>query len=48
MSEEEKVEIMREIVNLLANNKATVQEADEILHGVRLSIENTTIIQRIN
>ncbi len=48
MSNEEKAEIMREIVNLLAKKKCTVTDAEDILNGAGLSIKYSTIIQHIN
>ena len=48
MNDEEKVEIMREIVNLLAEKKCTIADTEDILHGVHTSVRYNTSVQKIN
>ena len=44
---ERNAELMKEIVNLLAENKCTVQDAEDILHGVKVCICNTALLQTL-
>lgn len=46
--ETEKAEIMKEIVNLLAEKKCTVQDAEDILQGVLRSVYNTATVRMFN
>lgn len=44
----EKCELMTEIINLLAENKCTVQDAEDILQGALKGVYNTAIVQRLH
>lgn len=48
LSESERLEIAREIINLLANKKCTAQEAEEILHSAKLGVAGSAIVQHLD
>lgn len=48
MNSEQKAEIMKEIINLLAKKECTVQDAEDILHGTKISICITAKVEELN
>ena len=40
--------IAKEVVNLLADKKCTIDEADNILRIARMSIDSTSMVHRLN
>lgn len=48
MKEDEKIGIVRQIVNLLAEKKCTAQEAEEILRSAILSVGCSAVVQKID
>ena len=48
LSEDEQLEIAREIINLLAENQCTAREAQEILRSAEISVESSAIVQHLD
>ena len=44
LSEQERIELIRSIINLLAEKQCTAQEADNILCSTRISVANSSIV----
>ena len=48
LSEQERIELIRSIINLLAEKQCTAQEADNILCSTRISVANSSIVQHLD